>query len=46
MPVISYDFSERPNCRVHFDTTAGPFPLAKKYGGDYILMLKDALKSL
>eukprot|EP01034_Spumella_vulgaris_P022164 gene22164-28272_t len=41
VPIMSYDFSERPNSRVHFDT-AGPFPLAKN-GGYYILVLKDAL---
>ena len=41
VPIMVYNYAERPNSRVHFDT-AGPFPLAKN-GGYYILVLKDAL---
>ncbi len=41
VPIMIYNYAERPNSRVHFDT-AGPFPLANN-GGYYILVIKDAL---
>ncbi len=41
VPVQIYDYSDRPNTRLHMDT-AGPFPIAGA-GNNYILVLKCAL---